>query len=278
MAHHLIHLRKYLDRCSSYYLCSPPGTSPNGGPPVAEAGNGLKFLALPRQVPRSSPSALAYVNELAQYHVVAAKTVMRKDLGNVSHCTISDHGREDYVEAITRARESLNNAIETDPENVEAWATLGELYSVAGDRVSAIRHFERAMNLRNWPCRKSRLFQLCFAELCLKEGKFEKSKQLFLQCCQDAPSCLSWLGVGISCYRLNQLEEAEEALEEANALNNKNATVWAYLSMISIEKRHVVEAEQSYKYAIKMGLNDKELLEELHGLQNKAGLGNPLHN
>ncbi|VDL89470.1 unnamed protein product [Schistocephalus solidus] len=248
MAHHLIYMRKYLDRCSSYYLSPMPGTDSNGSPSAEESDNDLKFLALPKQFPRSSPSNIAYVNELAQYHVLAAKVVMKKDLGNVSHRSVSRHAREDYVEAVARARESLINAIKKDPENVEAWATLGELYSMAGDRFSAIKHFEHAMKLRNWPCRKSRLFQLCFAELCLKDGQ------------------------------LRQLEDAEDALEEANALNNRNPTVWAYLSMICIEKRRVVEAEQSYKYAIKMGLNDQELLDELHGLQMKTGLGNPLEN
>ncbi|BHF58740.1 Cilia- and flagella-associated protein 70 [Sparganum proliferum] len=277
MAHHLIYMRKYLDHCLSYQPVPIPGTSLNEPPPVEEEGNCLKFLALPKQFPRSSPSNIAYVNELAQYHVLAAKVVMKKDLGDVSHRSISSHGKDDdYAEAIAQAQESLVTAMATDPENVEAWATLGELYSMADDRVSAIRCLERAMRLKSWPCRNSRLLQLRLAELYLKEEQFEKSKQIFLKCCQDAPSCLSWLGVGISCYRLSQLEDAEEALEEANALNNRNPTVWAYLSMICIEKRRVVEAEQSYKYAIKMGLNDKELLDELHGLQKKTGLGNPL--
>ena len=35
------------------------------------------------------------------------------------------------------------------------------------------------------------------------------------------------------------------------------------------------EAEQSYKYAVKMGCNDENLLNELHRLQSQTNMGNP---
>lgn len=32
--------------------------------------------------------------------------------------------------------------------------------------------------------------------------KYEDAKKLFLHPCKNSPSCMSWLGVGISCYRV----------------------------------------------------------------------------
>ena len=42
-------------------------------------------------------------------------------------------------------------------------------------------------------------------------------------------------GVGISCYRLGELKEAEQALSEANILNNTDPEVWGYLSMVCLK-------------------------------------------
>ena len=86
---------------------------------------------------------------------------------------------------------------------------------------------------------------------------------------------MSWLGVGICCYRLEQLEEAKNALCEANILNNKAPEVWAYLSLICLKTNKPLEAEQAYKYAMKLNLDNPELLDEIHALQEKVGFGNP---
>ena len=64
--------------------------------------------------------------------------------------------------------------------------------------------------------------------------------------------------------KLDQLEEAKSALCEANILNNKAPEVWAYLSLICLKTDKPLEAEQAYKYAIKLNLDNPELLEEIH--------------
>uniref|UniRef100_A0A803TV55 Cilia and flagella associated protein 70 n=1 Tax=Anolis carolinensis TaxID=28377 RepID=A0A803TV55_ANOCA len=51
---------------------------------------------------------------------------------------------------------------------------------------------------------------------------------------------------------LKEFVEAEDALSEANALNNNNAEVWAYLALVCMQGGRQLEAEQSYKYAVKV--------------------------
>ncbi|VEL11772.1 unnamed protein product [Protopolystoma xenopodis] len=50
---------------------------------------------------------------------------------------------------------------------------------------------------------------------------------------------------------MDDLENAEEALVEANNLNNHDAKVWAYLSMLCLRRGRRIEAEQAFKYACK---------------------------
>lgn len=41
--------------------------------------------------------------------------------------------------------------------------------------------------------------------------------------------------MGVACYQLGDLEEAEDALSEANILNNLDPEVWAYLTMVCLK-------------------------------------------
>ena len=51
---------------------------------------------------------------------------------------------------------------------------------------------------------------------------------------------------------MEELADAEDALSEANILNNEDAEVWGYLSMVCLSTGRQLEAEQAYKYALKV--------------------------
>ena len=80
-------------------------------------------------------------------------------------------------------------------------------------------------------------------------------------------SAQGWEGVGVSSLRLGQLDDARAAFAESNYYDNTNARVWGFLSLICIHLGQVVEAQQSFKFAMKLKLGDAALLKELQKAQ-----------
>ncbi|KAM9196977.1 cilia- and flagella-associated protein 70 [Dugong dugon] len=173
-----------------------------------------------------------------------------------------------------KAEECLHQAAQMDYLNPNVWGMKGHLYFLSGNHAEAKACYERTISFVVDASEMHFIF-LRLGLIYLEEKEYEKAKRTYLQACKRSPSCLTWLGLGISCYRLEELTEAEDALSEANALNNYNAEVWAYLALVSLKAGRQLEAEQAYKYTMKLKLKNEALLAEIHMVQETVGFGNP---
>ncbi|KAM6957236.1 cilia- and flagella-associated protein 70 [Aplochiton taeniatus] len=178
--------------------------------------------------------------------------------------------RQDYSSAESSLQEALNDSF----QNPNVWAFYGHLHYLTGNHNEAQKCYERTLDFVNDASDTHPLY-LRLGSLYLRKGMFEKAKVTYLRACKGSPSCLTWLGLGIACFRLGELTEAEDALTEANTLNNGNPEVWAYLSLVSLQTGRRLEAEQSYKYVIKLNLQNESILKEIEELQKLVGFGNP---
>ncbi|XP_072125634.1 cilia- and flagella-associated protein 70 isoform X1 [Mobula birostris] len=193
-----------------------------------------------------------------EYHVVLARLHMQQ-------------GEFGKAEVCLAEAERINH------QNPDLWALLGHLSYMKEDYAKAKELYARTL------CYVNDAFDM--HAICLRLGSmylleneiesYKSAKSVYLFASQRAPSCLTWLGVGIACYRLNELTDAEDALCEANILCNSNAAVWGYLTLVCLKTGRKLEAEQTYKYASKLNLKDKRLLDEIHQLQQTLGFGNP---
>jgi len=105
---------------------------------------------------------------------------------------------------------------------------------------------------------------LRLGNLYLQAGDFEPAKGTFLEGCSRYAKCSSlWLGVGIASLRLEQMADAEDALSEANILDNRNAEVWGYLALLCLSVKRLVEAAQCVDQSVRCGLTSASLLREL---------------
>ncbi|XP_048176557.1 cilia- and flagella-associated protein 70 isoform X3 [Corvus hawaiiensis] len=177
-------------------------------------------------------------------------------------------------EDLPRCEECVCEAIRIDPTNPNVWAQKGHLCYLKKDFDKAKNCYERVISFVE-DAVDMHIVYLRLGSIYLEEKEYGRAKQIYLLACDNSASCLTWLGVGIACYRMKEMEEAEDALSEANALNNTNADVWGYLTLICLHGRRQLEAEQCYKYTVKLGLQNSELLQEIHATQSRFGFGNP---
>ncbi|CAF0731760.1 unnamed protein product [Adineta ricciae] len=175
------------------------------------------------------------------------------------------------------AETHITQALSLEYENVEAWALWGHIKYLQLDFEAAKGRYQRTLVFAEKPPDLHTVYIRLGAILLSKgaEASYTEAKEVFLNACRFQPTCTTYLGLGIACYRLNQFDDAEEALTEANFLNNQNAEVWAYLTLICLQTRRVIEAEQSYKYAIKLDLPAGQLMDEITSLQRQVGFGDP---
>ncbi|NWR66948.1 CFA70 protein, partial [Bucorvus abyssinicus] len=177
-------------------------------------------------------------------------------------------------EDLSECEESLCEAVRMDCLNPNVWAQKGHLCYLKRDLGEAKECYERTISFVE-DAADMHFVYLRLGSIYLEEKEYGRAKQTYLLACKNSASCLTWLGVGIACYRLEELVEAEDALSEANALNNMNAEVWGYLTLICLHGRRELEAEQCYKYTIKLGLRNDALLREIRDAQHRLGFGNP---
>ncbi|NXS56816.1 CFA70 protein, partial [Brachypteracias leptosomus] len=177
-------------------------------------------------------------------------------------------------EDLSKCEDSLCEAVRIDCVNPNVWAQKGHLCYLKRDFGEAKECYERAISFVE-DAADMHFVYLRLGSIYLEEKEYGSAKQTYLLACKNTASCLTWLGVGIACYRLEEMVEAEDALSEANALNNTNAEVWGYLALICLHGGRELEAEQCYKYTIKLGLKNDALLREIRAAQYRLGFGSP---
>ena len=171
------------------------------------------------------------------------------------------------------ADKCLTEAEKDEITNPNVFALKGKLDLAQNELKSAQKNFERAMDLPgevdDEHGLKMRLGAI-YAEL----GAYDQAKASYLSAAAKSPTALTWEGVGAACYKLGDLQDAEEAFAESNIYDNTNARVWGYLALICTKTKRTVEAEQAYKYCLQCGLADEDPVKvQLKAAQAETGSG-----
>ena len=110
---------------------------------------------------------------------------------------------------------------------------------------------------------------LCAAGLASPRGA-AKAKELYSSV-PAYPCCTAWRGAGVASLQLQQLSETEECLAEANVLNNRDAEVWAQLSLLCFLQKRYDEGEQALTQSLRLDFADIPLLQQMGAALLAAG-------
>ena len=177
------------------------------------------------------------------------------------------------MDDLDSAQKALEAAIELEEKCPEAWALLGHLKFMRGSKIDARNAYQTALPLLEAQTTEpvsnlTGLVQvyLRLGKLYLGERQYHGSaREVYLRCCKRMPSASVWLGVGKACMKLGNMQESEEALAEANIVDNKNPLVWGHLALVCLKSNPIrnTEADQSVRQALKLNLMDPGLLHEV---------------
>lgn len=105
----------------------------------------------------------------------------------------------------------------------------------------------------------------------IRLGKYKDALVAFSYAAKLWPCGLSWLGVGIAYYRMDDLSRAELALNESNVMNNLCTRTWAFLALVCFRQKREGDGDQAFNQAIKLGLSDAALMAEIGSEQGRLG-------
>lgn len=104
----------------------------------------------------------------------------------------------------------------------------------------------------------------------------DKALQLMLEACKYGGTPLTWMGTGVLFLQKGDFIKAEECLNYANILDNRLAEVWGYLVLININLGAADQADMCYTQAIKNGLTNPNLLEDIKNARKKIQRDDPV--
>ena len=165
----------------------------------------------------------------------------------------------------------------------EGWLIKGHCLWAQGDVDGAIQAYQAAlprleMSAAEDAPQEIGLYALyiLLAQAYIKKGGdacLKAAKEVSLRASKSVPSASTWLYAGIAALRLGELDEAEEALSEANILDNMNPEVWGQLTLLCLrtvpERR--AEADQSFAQAVKLNLENADTLAAIGVAYKKSG-------
>lgn len=177
--------------------------------------------------------------------------------------------------------EILGKLLEFEPKHEHGWILRGHSQFHLGNHYDAEECYLKALRSAPKAGRKDTRSALSMSvdysvhqrlgQIYLKRRSWKDAKQVFQRCCEENPTAFAWQGLGYACLRLEFYGEAEDALNQANMLDDKNPTTWLYLGLLCLHTTDIppgryVQAKECLSHALKFGANDPDLWLEVANL------------
>lgn len=91
-----------------------------------------------------------------------------------------------------------------------------------------------------------------------KRKSWKDAKTVFMKVCKERMSTNAWFYLGLSLVRLGELAAAEDAIAQANILDDLNPQTWALSAILCLNygQKRLEQARFSLDQAMTLGLKD----------------------
>jgi len=204
-----------------------PRLSRGGGRVQAEALADAALMLIECRMPTLAERALDEAQRVARvgFSCVTRSLALKMNLSRAKLCI--------WKMAYSEAQDYLEEALETATESQRSDVLLvtADLHFLAKRHAEAARCYETCLRDEAFAFPIQAFFRL--GRIRAEEGRHDIAKEVYLRGCARFPCLGMWIGAGMACFHLNQLDEAEGAFAEANLLDNDSAIPWLYLSVIN---------------------------------------------
>lgn len=133
-----------------------------------------------------------------------------------------------YLEATYAIDEMLPKS----QDNVDAWVMRGHAFFLHGNLFDSEESYIRALRIK--PNLNDPIVQERLGIIYAKRKAWKDARTVFLKCCKERVSTTSWIYLGLSLLRLQEFGQAEDAIAQANILDNINPKVWGYMTILCL--------------------------------------------
>ncbi len=150
----------------------------------------------------------------------------------------------------------LNRVFNLDPQNAQAFATLGDALAVKGEREGAVAAFQRGVTLRPDD-----------AGLCVKLGvalceldRFDEAEAVYRRAIALAPDLnRARFNLAIALRALDRRSEAVEVYRDIIARDPSSRDALLNLGNVSLDLGRLEDAAAAYRHALTLGADDAKL-------------------
>jgi tetratricopeptide (TPR) repeat protein len=169
------------------------------------------------------------------------------------------------------ATNSLKKLLATNDKDQQAWILRGHAFFFMNNLFDSEECYIKALRIK--PAPDDPTLNIRLGIIYARRKSWKDAKTVFLKICKQSFSTQAWLYLGQSLLRLGELSAAEEAIAQANILDNTNPVVWGLLAILCLNfgKKRILQAKFALKEAYKYGLADAALIEEIGDLLDKEG-------
>lgn len=132
-----------------------------------------------------------------------------------------------------QATESLDKLLAANPGDQRAWVLRGHAFYCMENLFDSEESYINAIRIK--PAPKDKLLSHRLGIVYAKRRSWKDAKTVFMKVCKEKMSTTAWMYLGLSLVRLGELAAAEDAIAQANILDNLNPDIWALNTILCLK-------------------------------------------